>query len=96
MQRMQGDEVQLYGAIARLELSHDFVHSTTTKQDVSMRASTAESARTLAGDETDTIAFLSVENKELQDEHDVSTPRICLSIWCNLHAKPRGCVACCL
>jgi hypothetical protein len=49
MQRMQGDEVQLYGAIARLELSHDFVHSTTTKQDVSMRASTAESVRTLAG-----------------------------------------------
>ena len=78
MQRMQGDEVQLYGAIARLELSHDFVHGKTTKQDVSMGPTQeAGGVRNITGDETDTIAFLSVENKELQDEHDVSSPRTC-------------------
>lgn len=77
---MQRDGVQLYGAIARLELSHDFVHRATPVQDASKSSTNDESGRgidavneemTPRRESSETIALLSVENKELHDEHDV-------------------------
>lgn len=62
----------LYGAIARLELAHDFVHRATPVSNGTQGAmGAADEEMTPRRESSEIIALLTVENKELHDEHDV-------------------------
>lgn len=72
LQMQSKSEGVLYGAIARLELAHDFVHRATPVSNGTQGATGAAAEEmTPRRESSEIIALLTVENKELHDEHDV-------------------------